>query len=89
MKLALHGATGRMGRAIVRLAHAADDIQIVGAVCSSVDPAQGRDVGDLAGVGAATMFRKAPRQREGSKRAASGKQPGNRTERWLRRLRGG
>jgi 4-hydroxy-tetrahydrodipicolinate reductase len=40
-----------MGRAIVRLAHAAEDIQIVGAVCSSVDPAQGKDVGDLAGVG--------------------------------------
>ena len=51
MKLALHGATGRMGRAIVRLAQAADDIQIVGAVCSSVDPGQGKDVGDLAGVG--------------------------------------
>ena len=51
MKLALHGATGRMGRAIVRLACAAEDIQIVGAVCSSVDPGQGKDVGDLAGVG--------------------------------------
>jgi 4-hydroxy-tetrahydrodipicolinate reductase len=51
VKLALHGATGRMGLAIARLAHAAPDIQIVGAVCSSVDPGQGRDVGELAGFG--------------------------------------
>ncbi len=51
MKLALHGATGRMGLTIARLAHAADDIQLVGAVCSSVDPKQGADVGELAGVG--------------------------------------
>jgi len=51
VKLALHGATGRMGQAIVRLAHAAEDLQIVGAVCASVDPAQGKDVGELAGVG--------------------------------------
>ena len=51
MKLALHGATGRMGLAVARLAHAANDMELVGAVCSSVDPAQGRDVGELAGLG--------------------------------------
>jgi 4-hydroxy-tetrahydrodipicolinate reductase len=51
MKLALHGATGRMGLAITRLAHAAEDITLVGAVCSSVDPGQGKDIGELAGVG--------------------------------------
>jgi len=51
MKLALHGATGRMGLAITRLAHAAEDITLVGAVCSSVDPGLGRDIGELAGVG--------------------------------------
>jgi 4-hydroxy-tetrahydrodipicolinate reductase len=51
MKLALHGATGRMGLAITRLVHLAEDIQLVGAVCSSVDPAQGRDIGELAGIG--------------------------------------
>ena len=51
MKVALHGATGRVGLAVTRLAHAAEDITIVGAVCSSVDPAQGKDIGDLAGVG--------------------------------------
>jgi 4-hydroxy-tetrahydrodipicolinate reductase len=51
VKLALHGATGRMGLSIVRLAHAAEDIQIVGAVCSSVDPGQGKDIGELSGIG--------------------------------------
>lgn len=51
MKLALHGATGRMGLAVARLAHATEDIEIVGAVCSSVDPGEGKDLGELAGVG--------------------------------------
>ncbi len=51
MKIALHGATGRMGLAIMQLAHAAEDLQVVGAVCSGVDPHQGRDIGELAGVG--------------------------------------
>jgi 4-hydroxy-tetrahydrodipicolinate reductase len=51
VKLALHGATGRMGLAVTRLAYAASDIDIVGAVCSSVDPGQGRDIGELAGIG--------------------------------------
>ncbi|HLV21434.1 MAG TPA: 4-hydroxy-tetrahydrodipicolinate reductase [Polyangiaceae bacterium] len=51
MKVALHGATGRMGLAITRLIHEAEDLELVGAVCSSVDPAQGRDIGELAGIG--------------------------------------
>jgi 4-hydroxy-tetrahydrodipicolinate reductase len=51
MKLALHGATGRMGRAITALAHAAGDIQIVGAAAAANDPNQGHDLGELAGVG--------------------------------------
>lgn len=51
MKLALFGATGRMGRAIARLACEADDIQLVGAIAAPSDPNLGRDVGDLAGVG--------------------------------------
>ena len=40
-----------MGLAVTRLAHAAEDIEIVGAVCSSVDPNQGQDIGELAGIG--------------------------------------
>jgi 4-hydroxy-tetrahydrodipicolinate reductase len=51
MKLAIFGATGRMGLAIARLAHAAGDVQIVGGVCSDTDPGCGRDIGELAGVG--------------------------------------
>lgn len=51
MKLALHGATGRMGRAITRLCHEAGDVSFVGAVCHPEDPLRGRDLGDVAGVG--------------------------------------
>jgi 4-hydroxy-tetrahydrodipicolinate reductase len=51
MKLAIFGATGRMGRAICRLAHEAGDIQIVGAIAAPNDPHLGRDAGELAGVG--------------------------------------
>jgi 4-hydroxy-tetrahydrodipicolinate reductase len=51
MRLAIFGATGRMGLTIVRLAHADPGTQIVGAVCDSKDPGLGRDVGELAGIG--------------------------------------
>lgn len=51
MKLALFGATGRMGLSIVRLAEAAGDIRIVGAIAAATDRALGRDIGELAGVG--------------------------------------
>jgi 4-hydroxy-tetrahydrodipicolinate reductase len=51
MKLAIHGATGRMGLSVARLAVVAPEVSIVGAICSSVDPEQGRDLGELAGVG--------------------------------------
>jgi 4-hydroxy-tetrahydrodipicolinate reductase len=50
VKLAIHGATGRMGLSIVRLARAAGD-EIVGGACSPGDPAVGRDLGELAGIG--------------------------------------
>jgi len=52
VKLALHGASGRMGLAIARLAQAKSEIEIVGAACSSEDPRLGRDLGELAGIGA-------------------------------------
>jgi 4-hydroxy-tetrahydrodipicolinate reductase len=51
MKIALHGGTGRMGLAITRLIAAAPDLQLVGAACAPNDPAVGRDVGALAGIG--------------------------------------
>ena len=52
MKLAVHGATGRMGKAIVRLAREGGDFEVVGAVAAADAPEQGRDVGEVAGVGA-------------------------------------
>ena len=52
MRLALHGASGRMGLAITRLSRAQREVEIVGAACSSEDPLLGRDIGELAGLGA-------------------------------------
>ena len=51
MRLALFGATGRMGLSIARLAHAAPDLEIVGGICSDTDPGVGKDIGELAGLG--------------------------------------
>jgi 4-hydroxy-tetrahydrodipicolinate reductase len=51
MKLAIFGATGRMGLSVARLSHAADDIDVVGAIGAPNDPNLGRDIGELAGVG--------------------------------------
>ena len=50
MKLALFGATGRMGLTLARLASGAG-FSIVGAVADSSDPAIGRDIGELSGIG--------------------------------------
>ncbi|MDI3285992.1 4-hydroxy-tetrahydrodipicolinate reductase [Polyangium sp. 15x6] len=50
MKLAVAGATGRMGQSIVRLA-AQEGFSIVGAIASPQSPHLGRDVGDVAGAG--------------------------------------
>lgn len=52
MRLAIYGATGRMGQAVTRIAHAAHDIQIVGAISAVGDPHVGRDIGEVAGIGA-------------------------------------
>lgn len=51
MRLAIFGATGRMGLAIARLAKASQDVEIVGGICSDSDPGVGRDIGELAGLG--------------------------------------
>ncbi len=50
MKVALHGATGRMGLALTRLIAQAEDLELVGAASAPDDPVLGRDVGTLAGV---------------------------------------
>lgn len=51
MKLAIHGVNGRMGLSLVRLAAQSSDLQIVGGITNSADPALGRDLGEMAGVG--------------------------------------
>ncbi len=50
MKVAISGATGRMGQAIVRIAKERG-ISIVGAMASASSSHAGRDVGELAGIG--------------------------------------
>ena len=51
MKVTIYGAGGRMGQALTRLCHEADDIQIIGAVDTPSSPHIGRDVGELSGAG--------------------------------------
>jgi len=52
MRITIHGATGRMGQSVARLA-SAEGARIVGAVASPSSKALGRDVGELAGAGTA------------------------------------
>jgi 4-hydroxy-tetrahydrodipicolinate reductase len=49
IKLAVCGATGRMGRTVIRLCQEADDLTLVGACSASADPNLGEDAGTLAG----------------------------------------
>jgi len=44
------GASGRMGKALIRLIAASDEHQLVGALGEPNDPARGRDAGQVAGV---------------------------------------
>lgn len=50
MKIAISGATGRMGQSITRLA-VQENMTIVGAIVSSQSTNLGKDVGDVAGAG--------------------------------------
>lgn len=51
MRIALHGATGRMGQAIVRLVQEKREDQIVGAIAAPDAIEQGRDIGEVSGIG--------------------------------------
>jgi 4-hydroxy-tetrahydrodipicolinate reductase len=53
LEVAVCGATGRMGRTVVRLCQESDDLQLVGACAASGDPHLGEDAGALAGVATA------------------------------------
>ncbi len=50
MKIAVHGAAGRMGQSVVRLA-AAEGASLVGAIASPSSKVLGRDAGEVAGAG--------------------------------------
>ena len=51
-RIAINGACGRMGQRLIALAHEDPDLELVAAVDSPRHPNQGRDAGELAGVGA-------------------------------------
>jgi 4-hydroxy-tetrahydrodipicolinate reductase len=51
LKLAIHGAAGRMGRRLVALAAADEAVCLVAALDSAKHPELARDAGELAGVG--------------------------------------
>src|SRR4051794_33729331 len=50
-RIAINGACGRMGQRMIALAREDGDLQIVAAVDSPRHPNQGRDAGELAGIG--------------------------------------
>lgn len=50
LRIAVHGATGRMGRQIVSVAAGAPDVEVVAALTRSGSPLAGTDAGTLAGV---------------------------------------
>lgn len=52
LRVAVHGAAGRMGRALVQLIAEADDLTLAAAIDAPSCPALGRDAGELAGQGA-------------------------------------
>ena len=51
ISLAITGAAGRMGQRLVALAHQDGGFQLVGAIERAEHPQQGRDAGEVAGVG--------------------------------------
>lgn len=50
-RVAVYGASGRMGKAVVRLLAEAPDLELVGAVGRPESDAIGRDAGEIAGAG--------------------------------------
>ena len=49
--IAINGAGGRMGQRLVALAKEDHELQVVAAVDAPTSPAQGRDSGEIAGIG--------------------------------------
>jgi 4-hydroxy-tetrahydrodipicolinate reductase len=51
LKVAIHGAAGRMGRALVQLIAESPDLRLASAIDAVGSPHLGKDAGELAGVG--------------------------------------
>ena len=51
IRIAIHGAAGRMGRRLVALTSSDPALELVAAIDSAENPHQGEDAGNLAGVG--------------------------------------
>ena len=51
LRAVIIGATGRMGQALLRVAHERSDLRIAGAVAGAESAQLGRDAGEIAGVG--------------------------------------
>jgi len=49
--IAVHGACGRMGQRIVQLAHEDPAVQLTAAIDSPAHPQQGKDIGEVCGLG--------------------------------------
>ncbi|HXQ64529.1 MAG TPA: 4-hydroxy-tetrahydrodipicolinate reductase [Steroidobacteraceae bacterium] len=50
VRVALFGATGRMGRSLIHAIHDSTEFELVGALASADSPALGQDAGDVAGL---------------------------------------
>ena len=53
--IAINGAGGRMGQRLIALAKDDHELQVVAAIDAATSPAQGRDAGEIAGVGHAGL----------------------------------
>ena len=51
IRLAINGASGRMGRRLIALSHGGTKFKLVSAVCSTQSTSLGMDAGNLAGIG--------------------------------------
>jgi 4-hydroxy-tetrahydrodipicolinate reductase len=51
VKIAIHGAAGRMGQRLIALAQQDPELKVVAAIDSAKSPALGRDAGEIAGIG--------------------------------------
>ena len=50
VRVALLGASGRMGQSLLRAIHDSGEFELVGALASPESPALGQDAGDVAGL---------------------------------------